>query len=163
MPTAGRKLTAGDLEDLRVLSAPEVARRGLHLFWHVAIDGAVGVSATETRQIALNLLLNACEASPPGGQVGFAASVTNGADSASIPELCLRVSDAGPGLPASMVAALNELGTLNPNDPPRGLGIRVVRHLVRSLGGRITATAGERGSSITVSLPTGQPVREEIE
>jgi len=163
MPTDGRKLTAGDLEDLRVLIAPEVARRGLHLFWRVAIDGAVGVSATETRQIALNLLLNACEASPAGGQVGFEASVTNGAGAASIPELCLRVSDAGPGLPASMVAALNELGTLNPNDPPRGLGIRVVRRLVRSLGGRITATAGERGSSITVSLPMGQPVRQEIE
>lgn len=163
MPADGRKLTPGDLEDLRILIAPEVARRGLLLSWHSAIDGAVNVNATETRQIALNLLLNACEASPARGQVGFEVLVTNGADLAPQPELRLEVSDAGPGLPPSVVAALTELGTLDPNDPPRGLGIRVVRDLVRSLGGRITATAGNAGSRIVVALPAGKPSRQEIE
>jgi two-component system, OmpR family, sensor kinase len=162
MPADGRKLTAGDLEDLRILIAPEVARRRLHLSWHITIDGAVSVNATETRQIALNLLLNACEASPAGGQVGFEVSVVTCADGPSQPELRLEVSDAGSGLPPSVVAALTELGTLDPNDPPRGLGIRVVRDLVRSLGGRITATADERGSKITVALPAGEPSRQEI-
>ncbi len=158
MPAVGRKLTAGDLEDLRILIAPEVARRRLRLTWDSAIDGAVNVNATETRQIALNLLLNACEASPARGRVGFTASVTNGTRA----ELLLEVTDAGPGLPASVLAALTELGTLDPNDPPRGLGIRVVRDLVRSLGGRITATAGETGSRIVVALPAGEPSRQEI-
>jgi signal transduction histidine kinase len=153
MPTDGRALTAGDLEDLRILIAPEIARRGLSLSWHGAIDGAVNVNATETRQIALNLLLNACEASPPRGQVGFEVSITANAGRAPRSELRLEVSDAGPGLPASVVAALTELGTVDPRDPPRGLGIRVVRDLVRSLGGRITATAGEGGSRIVVDLP----------
>jgi two-component system, OmpR family, sensor kinase len=162
MPTDGRKLTAGDLEDLRVLIAPEVARRRLHLCWHSSIGGTADVSATETRQIALNLLLNACEASPAGGQVGFEVSVMTGIDGASQPELRLEVRDAGPGLPASVVSVLTELGTVDPKDPPRGLGIRVVRDLVRSLGGRITATAGETGSRIVVALPAGDPSRQEI-
>jgi two-component system, OmpR family, sensor kinase len=163
MPADGRKLAAGDLEDLRVLIAPELARRGLHLSWRSTIGGVVSVTATETRQIALNLLLNACEASPTGGHVGFEASVMNSDDSASRPELRMEVRDAGPGLPASVVAALTELGTLDASDPPRGLGIRVVRDLVRSLGGRITATAGDGGSRIVVALPAGEPSRQEIE
>jgi two-component system, OmpR family, sensor kinase len=163
MPADGRKLTAGDLEDLRVLIAPEVARRGLHLSWHSTIDGGASVNATETRQIALNLLLNACEASPSGGHVGFEAFVRDSDDDASRPELRMEVSDAGPGLPASVVAALTELGTLDASDPPRGLGIRVVRDLVRGLGGRITATAGEGGSRIVIALPAGEPSRQEIE
>ncbi len=162
MPADGRKLTAQDLEDLRILIAPEVARRSLHLDWHNAIDGAVSVNATETRQIALNLLLNACEASPAGGQVGLEVSVVRCVDGPSQPALRLEVSDAGSGLPPSVAAALTERGTRTPNDPPRGLGVRVVRDLVRSLGGRITATADERGSRIAVTLPTGEPSRQEI-
>jgi two-component system, OmpR family, sensor kinase len=162
MPADGRKLTAVDLEDLRTLIAPEVARRGLQLSWHSAIDGTVNVSATETRQIALNLLLNACEASPAGGQVGFAVSVMN-CTGPTQRELRLAVSDAGTGLPPAAIAALTEPGTLDSSDPPRGLGIRVVRDLVRSLGGRITATADETGSRIAVALPAGEPSRQEIE
>lgn len=163
MPADGRKLIAGDLEDLRILIAPEVDRRGLSLCWHNSIDGPVNVNATEARQIALNLLLNACEASPPGGQVGFQASVTHGPAPLSPLELRLHVSDAGPGLPASVIAALTELGTRDSNDPPRGLGIRVVRDLVRGLGGRITATAGDAGSRIVVALPAGTPASRAFE
>ena len=162
VPADGRKLTAGDLEDLRTLIAPEAARRRLGLSWHSAIDGAVDVNATETRQIALNLLLNACEASPSGGHVGFAATLANDAGAAR-PELRLEVADAGPGLPPSITAALTELGTMDPNDPRRGLGIRVVRDLVRSLGGRITATTTDQGSRIIVALPVGEHSRQEIE
>jgi len=154
MPADGRKLTSGDLEDLRTLIAPEAARRDLGLSWHNAIDGAVDVDATKTRQIALNLLLNACEASPSGGRVSFAATLANGASIAD--QLRLEVADSGPGLPPSVIAALTELGTVDPNDPPRGLGIRVVRDLVRSLGGRIIAATGEQGSRIIVTLPVGE-------
>jgi two-component system, OmpR family, sensor kinase len=162
MPTDGRRLTAGDLEDLRILIAPEVTRRGLSLSWHSAIDRAVNVSATEIRQIALNLLLNACEASPPRGLVGFEASVANDTGRPPRPELRLAVTDAGPGLPASVAAALTELGTMDPNDPPRGLGIRIVRDLVRNLGGRITASASEEGSRIAVALPAGEHLSQEF-
>jgi signal transduction histidine kinase len=162
MPADGRRLTAGDLEDLRTLIAPEAARRRLGLSWHSAIDGAVDVNATETRQIALNLLLNACEASPSGGHVSFAAALANRAGADRL-ELRLEVADAGPGLPASVIASLTELGTVDPNDPPRGLGVRVVRDLVRSLGGRITATTGEQGSRIIVALPVGERSGQEIE
>jgi signal transduction histidine kinase len=54
-----------------------------------------------------------------------------------------------------VAAALTETDVTDPQDPPRGLGIRVVRDLVRGLDGRIVVTmaSGENGSRITVTLP----------
>jgi signal transduction histidine kinase len=161
MPSDSRRLTYGDLDDLRTLIAPELARRQLTLSWHSSVRGAVDVAATETRQIALNLLLNACEASPPGSEVGFHASGGNGTDPVRT-ELRLEVVDAGPGLPPAVAVALTEIGVTDPRDPPRGLGIRVVRDLVRGLGGRIVTAADDHGSRIIVTLPPRGETRQEV-
>jgi signal transduction histidine kinase len=134
------------------------------LSWHSSVAATVDVAATETRQIALNLLLNACEASPPGSEVGFRAWVSPGPDGAGRIELNLEVVDAGPGLPQAVAAALTEIGVTDPRDPPRGLGIRVVRDLVRGLNGRIVATAAMdgHGSRIVVTLPPSGGTGQEI-
>jgi signal transduction histidine kinase len=154
MPPDSRRLNPGDLDDLRILIEPELARRQLRLSWRSSVTGTVDVAATETRQIALNLLLNACEASPPGSKVGFRAWLDAGSDHAGRIDLNLEVVDAGSGLPKAVAAALTEVGVTDPHDPPRGLGIRVVRDLVRGLGGRIVATtAADGGSRIIVTLP----------
>ena len=164
MPPDTRRLTPGDLDDLRILIAPELTRRQLKLSWRSSVAGTVDVAATETRQIALNLLLNACEASPPGSEVGFQAWVGAAPDHAGRIELNLEVVDAGPGLPKAVAAALMEVGVTDPRDPPRGLGVRVVRDLVRGLGGRIVATAAadDHGSRIVVTLPPSGVTRQEI-
>jgi signal transduction histidine kinase len=162
MPSDGRKLTSGDLDDLRTLIEPELARRHIGLAWRCKIEGTVDVAATETRQIALNLLLNACEASPASDEIGFRAWIDNDRDHAGRTELSLEFVDAGPGLPQAVAAALTEVGVTDPRDPPRGLGIRVVRDLVRGLGGRITATSLEsgHGSRIMVILPANGGTKE---
>jgi signal transduction histidine kinase len=161
MPPDSRSLTPSDLDDLRILIEPEARRRQLSLSWHSSVGTTVDVPATETRQIAINLLLNACEASSSGGEIGFRAWIAGG-DGA--PELGLEVEDAGPGLPPTVAAALTDIEVAYPYDPPRGLGIRVVRDLVRGLGGRIVATAamGDRGSRVTITLPAAGEVRRKI-
>jgi signal transduction histidine kinase len=153
MPPNSRRLTQGDLDDLRILIEPELARRQIKLAWRSSVEGPVDVPATETRQIALNLLLNACEASPRGAEVGFQAWV--GADATGRSVFSLEVADAGPGLPKAVAAALTEIDVTVCGDPPRGIGIRVVRDLVRSLGGSIAAMTSmqDRGSRIIVTLP----------
>jgi signal transduction histidine kinase len=162
MPPDSRKLAPGDLDDLRLLIEPELARRQLRLSWQSSVPGTVDVAATETRQIALNLLLNACDASPPGGEIGFNAWIGDSPDHAIRQELSLEVVDTGPGLPPAVAAALTQVGVTDPRDPPRGLGIRVVRDLVRGLGGRIVAAAavGDHGSRITVTLPANSEERQ---
>lgn len=158
MPSDGRRLSAVDLADLRILIEAEAARRQLRLAWDCCIPETVDIAATETRQIALNLLLNACEASPPDGIVSFRAWTDDPDKSARPGEFVLKVMDCGPGLPEAVSAALTEVGVTDPQDPPRGLGVRIVRDLVRGLGGRIVATtaSGDHGSCIIVTLPMGE-------
>jgi signal transduction histidine kinase len=162
MPPDSRRLTGGDLDDLRILIEPEIARRRLRLSWDCGIQGTIGVSATETRQITLNLLLNACEASPSDGEVGFRAWIDDDSDHVSRTNLVLQVVDGGPGLPNAVAAALTETDVTDPQDPPRGLGIQVVRDLVRGLGGRIVVTMeSEHGSRIIVTLPVSDGTGQE--
>jgi signal transduction histidine kinase len=164
MPPDSRRLEPGDLEDLRTLIEPELARRQLGLSWHSGVAAPVEVAATETRQIALNLLLNACEASPLGGKIGFQAWIGDDPGYAGRQELNLEVGDDGPGLPSFAVAALTEMTLTGFRDSSCGLGIHVVRDLVRGLGGKIVAAAaaGGCGSRITVTLPVdGEKAQEE--
>jgi signal transduction histidine kinase len=152
MPPDARKLLPADLDDLRVLIQREITRRQLKLHWHSSIDSEVAVAATETRQIALNLLLNACEVSPPGAKIGFKALVVNG--TADLPKLTLEITDAGPGMPPLLLGALTGDRTSKASEPTNGIGLRVIRDLVHSLGGRIAAHPREIGGTcIAVSLP----------
>lgn len=153
MPPDARKLLPADIDDLRILVQREVARRNLTLTWQSEIADAVDIAATETRQIALNLLLNACEASPPGSGIGFRVTTETGP--AGLPELTLEVTDSGPGLPPEIVAALAEEDMPSDHDHPRGLGLRVIRDLLRGLGGRaaVAPLASGAGTRITVTLP----------
>jgi signal transduction histidine kinase len=165
MPSDNRRLTLSDLNDLRILIEPEVARRGLHLTWDCRIPETVDVAATETRQIALNLLLNACEASPFGGEVGFRTWAEGLHRAPGSRELVLEVLDCGKGLPEAISAVLTDSIVADSQDPMRGLGIRVVRDLVRGLGGRIVVTtpSGDHGSRIIVRLPLGTSDEETIQ
>ena len=158
MPPDRRRLAAGDFDDLRILIGPALVRRQLRLIWDCRIDGSVDVAATETRQIILNLLLNACDASPPDGEVVFRAQVKPD-DDASSSRLELGFSDDGPGLPETISEALVATGPLDAHVPSSGLGIHVVRDLVHGLRGRVVVTGGSdgRGSCITVSLPLEKP------
>ena len=164
MPSDCRRLAAADLDDLRILIEPELTRRQLLLDWECDISEAVDVAATETRQIALNLLLNACEASPAGSKVGFRASVKDDHNDPEQMRFVLQVTDEGQGLPRAVSVALTG-GRYDQKDSPRGLGIRVIRDLVQGLGGLvvvINAPEGEHGSCISVTLPIGERNAKEI-
>jgi two-component system, OmpR family, sensor kinase len=155
MPADGRQLSCHDLEDLRTLIEPEAIRRQLRLSWESAVTGMIGVPATETRQIALNLLLNACEASPPGSEVGFCACIETSRDGTV---LRLDVVDAGSGLPPEIATVLTQGGAPS----TRGLGVSVVHDLVHGLGGtaQVASISDGTGSCITVRLPTASTVAE---
>lgn len=139
-----RMLTPADIEDVRQLIASEAQRREIRLAWRAAGADDYGVPAQAFRQIALNLLLNACAASPPGGVVQCDLA-------AQVGEFSLTVRDQGPGMPADARATLlgEEKRTAGATV---GLGLWSVSRLARSLGGRITLS-GPPGAGVTVTLP----------
>jgi signal transduction histidine kinase len=139
-------LTSSELDDLRVLVEPEVARRGLCLEWCNALSGTSPVSVGSVRQATLNLLLNACAATPSGGKVGFAAGIEREA-------VVVEITDAGAGLAPVLAAYLT--GETNAAEfPGSGLGLWVVRRLVSDEGGVITVGTGEKsGATVRVVWP----------
>ncbi len=142
---AAAPMTPDDLDDLRLLIAPEAARLGQRLDWRVNADAATLARwpAARMRQIALNLLLNASAAAGRGGRL---ALDVDGADGA----LRLAVRDDGPGLDASALARLTGAG---PIPPGGGLGLRVVRELALALGGGIVHAREGGDTVIAVIVP----------
>lgn len=140
----GTPLMPEDFDDLRLLFAPEVSRLDQRLDWQVSVPAELtGLPAAPVRQIVLNLLLNASAAAGSGGQVGLRVQPGAG-------DLCIRVRDSGPGLPAP---AHQRLMSDDPVQPGGGVGLRLVRDLVAGAGGRVAYARLAESSEITVTLP----------
>jgi signal transduction histidine kinase len=142
-----RPVSAADIEDLRMLIESEARRRELVLDWQPGIEGSFPAPAQAVRQIALNLLLNACAASPPGGRVTVRASVAGGV-------LILVVADEGPGLPAEARRLLLD-GRAEALPQAGGLGLWTVARLVCDLGARVHL-AGPPGTHVTIRIPDAE-------
>lgn len=143
-----RGLRPSDLDDLRFLVRQEVTRRNLSVTWRNELPDTLDVPAGPVRQAVLNLLLNACAASPTAGRVTFHAAVRNG-------DLVLLVSDEGPGIPREIAAMLESKGTAAaPPVEGRGLGAWMVSRLMTDLGGRARATTDVGGGTqVEITLP----------
>jgi len=100
------------------------------------------------QQVFLNLILNAVQATPPGGQV-----TVSGLDAGEF--VCLEVRDTGKGIPAEQLPHIFE-PFFTTKDPGKGtgLGLAVTYSIVKRMGGRIEAksTLGE-GALFRVYLP----------
>jgi signal transduction histidine kinase len=152
--TPSSKLARGDLDDLQFLIQHEIARRQAALRWTNVLPDEIPIDGGAVRQIALNLLLNACMASPPAGTVELEAR----ADDRS---MTLVVRDDGPGLPESVRDFYHRpaLAGLPPRDNI-GLGVWTVCLLASRLAGRIEAgNNAPNGTTIRVVLPFEKEVR----
>lgn len=137
-------------EAARALSA---AARAKDQRLEVAARGLPGVAdKARVRQIAWILLSNAIKYSPKGAALRVRLERVRD-------EAVLTVTDAGPGLPASLHASVFDLARLPADDlPPRGrglgLGLAIARRLAELHGGTIGfADAEAAGTVFTVRLP----------
>ena len=115
------------------------------LLYENAADDLAIVSDTALKQVIVNLLDNACEASP--GWLRLHVDLDGRL-------LRLSVEDRGPGFAPEILA---DVGTPYRSTKGRqggGLGLFLVFNVVRKLGGRVTvrSPAGE-GASVTMLLP----------
>ena len=133
-----------DLEDVRRLLTPQARRAGVALVLDSTLAHAVPLAGGEVRQVLLNLLLNAIQASGSGSRVTLRCEARAG-------HLWLEVIDQGPGLPGPLAASLEQ------GEPPAqgaGLGVAVVVRLVQRLRGRVAVRAHSgQGTRIALELP----------
>ncbi|WAJ26657.1 sensor histidine kinase [Antarcticirhabdus aurantiaca] len=149
-----RPLTGCDVSDLAVLLAPELDRRSLRLVCDNELPGPVGVPASPVRQALLNLLLNACAASPAGSTVAVNVRREDGM-------VVARVDDSGPGMPDEAVDYLTRGdGKAMPPPSGRGLGLWVVRRLAKDFSASITVSSSPLGGSrVELAIPVAEEVK----
>lgn len=110
---------------------------------------AVQASAELLQQILLNLMLNAIDAMPNGGQLRIAAQQTDR-------QVILTVADSGPGfLPETLDKIFEPFYTTRPGGT--GLGLPICQAIIQQIGGNISAgNAPDGGALVTVTLPLWQ-------
>ena len=103
------------------------------------------LSDVALRQVIVNLLDNALEASP-----SWVGVVVRREDD----RLTVAVSDKGPGFKAEVLESLGKPYISTKGGPGRGLGLFLVMNVARKLGGAVHAHNRSRGGAeVTLSLP----------
>jgi signal transduction histidine kinase len=119
--------------------------------------GEIVADERRLKQVLFNLVSNAVQYTPAGGEVSIAASRRN-TDPDSI-EFC--VTDTGPGIPneeSSVVFEAFRKGSAGGNGTGPGLGLSLVRNFVQLHGGAVTLESGDgQGTRVTCVVPaTGE-------
>ena len=140
-----RHLIKSDFADLERLIRPVVHREALHLEWETDLPESLSVAAVGARQVLLNLLLNACAVTPPGGTVRMLAEVRDDA-------LFCEISDGGKGMPSANAQHLSgEAPAINGS---KRIGIDVIVSLLETLDGQASVrTDAEQGTTVTIIIP----------
>ncbi|MCG3206531.1 MAG: Adaptive-response sensory-kinase SasA [Anaerolineae bacterium] len=134
---------------------PQAAAKGLALNVDAPTGLVIATDADSLTQILLNLLENAIHYTEQG-HVTITAAESAG-------QLCLTVSDTGPGIPAEHLPDLFQ--PFYRVDPSRshshghvGLGLALTHELVQLLGGQISVTSQpQQGATFSVTLPAKRP------
>ena len=118
----------------------------------------VDASADTLKQILVNLVKNAIEAMPAGGEIQIANSGHVNRDGILYTELCVR--DSGPGIVPEILATLFSPVRSTKGNGHQGLGLSIVHSLVKKTQGLITCRSGSKGTAFEILLPvrkrTGQ-------
>ncbi|MCI0399653.1 MAG: ATP-binding protein [Chloroflexi bacterium] len=140
----------GLLEEVLTLAGKQLQQANVAVFCQ-GLDHLSPVLADggQLKQVFLNLVLNAMEAMPGGGQLHIAAEQVNGT-------VALSFSDTGGGLVPEAIANLFE-PFFSTKHEGTGLGLAVSQEIVVAHGGTLEAASQSgRGATFTVKLPAHQ-------
>jgi len=114
----------------------------------------VEFDATLIERVLYNLVENAAKYTADDASIAIAAEIAG-------PDLLVRVSDTGPGIPKGQEETIFEKfsrGVTESTTPGVGLGLAISRAIVEAHRGRIWASNGPAGGAVfAFTLPVGTP------
>jgi signal transduction histidine kinase len=146
------KLLAGQVIDL---VSSRAGRQGIHIACDFPKGQSIPIRADmgQVRQVLLNLLLNALDAMPQGGQASVEIETSDSPGNVLPGWVTVRVRDAGHGLPSELGAKIFE-PFVSTKPTGIGLGLSICKRIVESHGGQIQAVnRPEGGAEFIVRLP----------
>ncbi len=138
-------LSRQDIEDTHTLVLPDAQAKDARFVWDNRIAGELPLPSTLTRQVLINLLLNAVQAIGRGGSMQCRTSLVDNA-------LLIEVSNDGEHIPNEKLDYLFEPFSLLSRDG-HGLGLWVTYQIVQQLGGEIRVTSKPDETTFSVVLP----------
>lgn len=137
------------LRDLLSLYEVEIKNKGINLLFSCPADiPEVSLDREQFHEVVVNILKNAAQATPSGGEIEVGIELREEADSVS-----LFVRDTGPGIPEDVLSQVFE-PFFTTREQGTGLGLYVCREIVINHGGEIcVANNPERGCTVTVTIP----------
>ena len=142
------------VESVLALSNKQLQHRHVtvHQEWETPLP-LVQANPDHLKQVFLNLVLNAMDAMPDGGELFISGDLEQSAD-ARKPYLRLRFRDTGEGIDPKALPRLFEPFFTTKEDGS-GLGLYISYGIIQAHQGRITASNAEGGGAVfTILLPT---------
>jgi two-component system NtrC family sensor kinase len=140
------------------LFEPQAKEAGVTLRAEVPSDlPRIRADADQIRQVVTNLILNAIQAMPDGGEALIEAVQSAGERE---PGIRLRVRDSGPGVPGSHLPRIFE-PFFTTKGTGLGLGLAMVKRIVEAHGGAITCESQLGvGTQFDIVLPAAEAAGE---
>jgi PAS domain S-box-containing protein len=145
---------ASVLDSVVNLQRPLMEQRSIRLSTRLQRRALVCASPGELRQVFTNLVVNAIDALPQGGQIRV--SVTRAFPGNRV---CVTIADNGPGIPSSVCSKIFQPFCTTKVSKGTGLGLWICQGILRKYGGSIrmrtfTAPRSATGTVFRVCLPS---------
>lgn len=140
------------LDELLEFVRPEALRRNVHLRQQLAPEmPPMMLDVTLLKQALLNLIVNAFEAMPGGGELIVQTELEG-------PTAVARITDTGTGIPPEELDKVFRV-YYSTKQTGTGLGLPTARRIVQEHGGRLELTSEPgRGTQVVLRLPVEEPV-----
>lgn len=140
-----RDLNRQDFEDIRTLVEPQAGKKYIRLECDLALDDSMPLPASFVRQVLINLLLNAIQATPQKGSVRLTVRQESG-------QLVLIVANDGDPPPPDILSHLFE-PFVSGREGGHGLGLWVTYQTIHQLNGHIMVECPEGEVRFIIHLP----------
>jgi signal transduction histidine kinase len=149
-----RELARQDFDDIRTLVEPQAGKKSLQLHFAAEVAPTLPLPASLVRQVLINLLLNAIQATAPGGTVRVEVEERDG-------QLLLVVANDSEPPPPEILAHLFE-PFVSGREGGHGLGLWVSYETVRQLEGRIGVECRDGEVRFLIQLPLHRGEAEKV-